>query len=100
MSGLLQGWSGIVMAYAAVQAPMIAGLARTRASFHKYMLAPIVAVPLTAVAAVGAAASSTLFAHLGFASHGLFQVSVATGISAVLGYAGGRAMAGEAVRRK
>jgi type IV secretory pathway TraG/TraD family ATPase VirD4 len=100
MSGFLQGWSGIVMAYAMVQAPMFAGLARTRANFHRYLMSPIAAAPLTAVAAVGAAASSSLFAQLGFASHGPLQLAFATGMSAVLGYAGGRALARTGVEQK
>jgi Type IV secretion-system coupling protein DNA-binding domain len=100
MSGFLQGWSGIVMAYAAVQGPMIAGLARTRANFDRYLLSPIIAAPLTAVAAIGAAASSTLFAQLGFASHGPLQLSFATGISGVLGYAGGRVLARSGAAQK
>jgi hypothetical protein len=93
MSGLLQGWSGIVMAYATVQAPMIAGLVRARAHLHQYLLSPIFAAPLTAVAAAGAAASSALLAGLGFAAHGPLQLSFAAGMSAVLGYAGGRVLA-------
>jgi Type IV secretion-system coupling protein DNA-binding domain len=100
MSGLLQGWPGIVIAYAAVQAPMIAGLARTRANLHQYLLSPIVAAPLTAVAAVGAATSSTLFAQFGFSSHGPLQMSLATGVSVVLGYAGGRVMARSGVEER
>jgi type IV secretory pathway TraG/TraD family ATPase VirD4 len=83
------GWSGIALAYAAVQIPMIAGLIRVRAQLHHYVLSPLVAAPLTAVAAVGAVASSSLLAHLGFASQGLVQLTVGAGLSAVLGYAGG-----------
>lgn len=80
----LHGWSGVAMAYAAVQAPMIAGLIRARASFQQYAIAPIAALPLTALAAVG----SALFAH-----HGAAHAVVAAGASAVLGYAGGRVLA-------
>jgi type IV secretory pathway TraG/TraD family ATPase VirD4 len=84
MSGALHGWSGILMGYAAVQGPMIAGLMRARANFQQYALSPIVAAPLTAVAAVGAAI---------IGSHGALQVAVAAGMSAVLGYAGGQVIA-------
>jgi hypothetical protein len=84
MSGFLHGWTGILMGYAAVQGPMVAGLARARASFQQYVFSPMVAAPLTAVAAVAAAT-------LGF--HGIVQVVAATGISAVLGYAGGKVIA-------
>jgi hypothetical protein len=88
-AALTHGWPGIALAYAAVQVPMIAGLIRARARVHHYFLSPLVAAPLTAVAAVGAAASSSLFAYLGFASHGLVQLTVGAGLGALLGYAGG-----------
>jgi hypothetical protein len=88
-AALMQGWSGIGLAYAAVQAPMIAGLIRVRAQFHHYLLSPLVAAPLTAVAAVGIAASNYALAHLGLAGHGMVQLIAATGLSAALGYAGG-----------
>jgi hypothetical protein len=76
MSAVLHGWTGILMGYAAVQGPMIAGLMRARASFQHYAVSPMVAAPLTAVAAAGAA-------MLG--SHGPLQVAVAAGMSALLG---------------
>src|SRR5579863_5771360 len=88
-AALMHGWSGIGLAYAAVQAPMIAGLIRVRAQFHHYVLSPLVAAPLTAVAAAGIAVSNYGLAHLGLAGHGVVQLIAATGLSAALGYAGG-----------
>jgi len=88
-AALTHGWSGIGLAYAAVQAPMIAGLIRVRAQFHHYLLSPLVAAPLTAVAAVGIAAANYGFPHLGLASHGIVQLIATTGLGAALGYAGG-----------
>src|ERR1700730_18368867 len=84
MSTLLHGWAGLLMGSAAVQGPMVAGLARARASFKQYVFSPMVAAPLTAVAAVAAAT-------VGF--QGSVQVVAATGISAVLGYTGGKVIA-------
>jgi type IV secretory pathway TraG/TraD family ATPase VirD4 len=81
--------TGIAVEYAAVQVPMIVGLIRSRARLHHYFLSPLVAVPLTAIAAVGGAATGSLFAHLGFASHSFAQLTVAAGLGALLGYAGG-----------
>ena len=85
---LLHGWSGIAVAYAAVQVPMIAGLIRARAQLHHYLLSPIVAVPLTGAAAAGIA----LLAH-----HGALQIVMGTGLCALLGYAGGKAAANSGV---
>ncbi|HEV7614198.1 MAG TPA: type IV secretion system DNA-binding domain-containing protein [Steroidobacteraceae bacterium] len=89
IDALTHGWPGIALGYAAVQVPMIAGLMRARARLHHYLLSPVIAAPLTAVAAAGIALSSSLLAHLGFASHGFVQLAVAVGFSAALGYAGG-----------
>jgi len=93
IGGLFEGWSGIGVAYAAVQVPMIAGLMRARADFHHYVLSPLVAAPLMAVTALGAAVSNPWLALLGFASHGPVPLALATGLSAVLGFSGGRAIA-------
>lgn len=84
MDAALHGWSGVALAYASVQAPMIAGLIRARASFQQYAIAPLAALPLTAIAAFGSAV---------FAAHGAAHAVLAAGASAVLGYAGGRVLA-------
>jgi type IV secretory pathway TraG/TraD family ATPase VirD4 len=90
MGGALHGWTGIAIAYTAVQAPMLAGLVRARAQLRHYLLSPIVAAPLTAAAAAAAAASSSWFTALGFSSQGPLQLAFAAGVSAAFGYAGGR----------
>ncbi|HME41221.1 MAG TPA: type IV secretion system DNA-binding domain-containing protein [Steroidobacteraceae bacterium] len=91
-AALMQGWPGFALAYAAVQAPMIVGLARSHAQWRHYLLSPAIAAPLTAAAAIGTAVSGSLLAHWGIAQHGLAQLVVGAGLSAVLGYAGGEAM--------
>ena len=93
MGGALQGWSGIAIAYAAVHAPMIAGMIRARANLRQFLLSPIAALPLTAAAAAAAAASSSCIALVGFAAHGPVQLAVSAGISAALGFAGGHVIA-------
>jgi type IV secretory pathway TraG/TraD family ATPase VirD4 len=90
---LTQGWSGLALAYTAVQGPMLAGLVRGRAEAHKFLTSPILAVPLTAVAGVGMAAAAPLLAGLGVAQHGLIQFGLSTAVSVAIGYAGGRAAA-------
>jgi type IV secretory pathway TraG/TraD family ATPase VirD4 len=91
MDAALHGWSGIAFAYAAVQVPMIAGLIRARATFQQYAIAPIAALPLTAVAAAGSAL---------IAPHGAAQAVLALGASALLGYAGGHVLASDAAADK
>jgi len=87
---LTHGWEGIATAYAAVQAPMIVGLIRARAQLRHFVLSPLVAVPLTGIAALGAAASNSLLTHLGMGYHDWLQLTVGTGLGAALGYAGGK----------
>ena len=94
----------VALAYTAVQAPMIVGLARGRSAFRHYLLSPLVAAPLTALVAGGIALSSAVLAHWGFAHHGFLQWTVGTGLSAFLGYSGGKSIAsvprkGEELRR-
>ncbi len=95
MIDVLHGWSGVALAYATVQAPMMASLIRERANFRQYAIAPFAALPLTALAAIG----SALFAY-----HGAAHAVLAAGASAVLGFAGGRVLArnaqGDKVHRR
>jgi type IV secretory pathway TraG/TraD family ATPase VirD4 len=99
MSGALHGWAGLVAAYTAVQVPMIAGLMRAHADWHRHLLSPMASVPLTAVAAIGAALANPLFAHLA-AYHAPVQAAVGLGFSAALGFAGGRVLAHAAATDK
>jgi type IV secretory pathway TraG/TraD family ATPase VirD4 len=91
-AALTHGWSGVVLTYTAVHAPMIAGVLRARGRLTHYMLSPIAAIPLTAVAAVGAVVSSACLGRLGVANHGLLQLTFAACLSATLGYAGGKVL--------
>jgi type IV secretory pathway TraG/TraD family ATPase VirD4 len=79
-AALTHGWSGLALTYTAVQVPMVAGLMRARAEFHHYVVSPLVAAPLTAVATVGL---------LAFGHHTFAQLIFGTGLTAALGYASG-----------
>ena len=96
MSALAQG-PVIAWLYTAVQAPMIVGLIHARARFHHYILSPVVAAPLTAIAAVGVAVSTS---WLGLGHVGWAQVALATGLGAVLGYSGGAGVTDSDEREK
>ena len=91
MDAALHGWSGAALAYAAVQGPMMVGLFRARAALRHYAIAPIAALPLTAVAAAGSAL---------FASHGSAHALLTGGAGVILGYAGGRVLVRGAVANK
>ena len=89
---LTQGWSGLAISYAAVQGPMLAGLARGRAKWHKFLLSPAIAAPLTVTVGVGMAMATPLMAGIGVAPPGVIPFAFAVSLSAAIGYAGGRAM--------
>ena len=93
-TALLHGWSGVVLAFTTVEAPLIAGLVRGRSAIRHYILSPLVAAPLTAIVAGGIALSSACLAHWGFAHHGLLQWTVGTGLGAYLGYSAAKASPG------
>ncbi|HEY1314604.1 MAG TPA: type IV secretion system DNA-binding domain-containing protein [Steroidobacteraceae bacterium] len=92
-AAITQGWSGIALGYAAVQVPMVAALVRARAKLHQFVLSPVFAVPLTAIAGVGIALSSSVLAHWGIAGDSATQLVFGAGCCAALGYAGGRKLA-------
>ncbi len=96
----MHGWLGIAFAYGAVQVPMVAGLIRARAAPRHYPLSPLIAAPLTAIAAAGAAMSSSLLGHLGFYPSGFLQLAMGAGIGATLGYSAGQVAAQSAAEKK
>ena len=88
-TAVTHGWSGIALAYGAVQGPMLAGLIRARAHWRYYLLSPVIAVPLTVAAAAGMAVATPLLTHVGVAAHGMLHLAIGIGLSGALGYAGG-----------
>jgi hypothetical protein len=77
VDGLTYGWSGLGLAFAAVQAPMLVGMIRARARIRQMLVSPLVAVPLTA--AVG----------IGLSLFGPQSTAAALGIGGALSVAGG-----------
>ena len=100
LEGLTHGWSGVVLAYAAVQLPMFAGLARGRGPWLSYLKSPALAAPLVAVAGVGVALAGPVLSHLGASPGGLAEFAFGAALSLTLGYAGGRVLAEDPARNK
>jgi len=92
INALLHGWSGIALAYGAVQAPMLVAMVRRAAAPWRLALAPLVAVPVMAAAGGGMAVAKPLMNSLGSAMS-LGQLLLGTAVSAGLGYASGRVLA-------
>jgi len=93
---LLHGWPGLLSAYTAVQAPLLAGLMQRRAPLRKLLLSPLVAAPMTVVAGAGMAAATGFLSTLGLVHGGLLQLSAGIAFSATLGYLTGCALARKA----
>lgn len=90
---LTQGWWGLATGYAAVAAPMFAGLLRGRAPLRKLLLSPVTAVPVTMAAAAGVALVNSLTHSLGISSGGVLELAVGTAVAAGIGYASGMKLA-------
>ncbi len=90
---LTHGWPGLTLAYGSVQAPMWAGLARGRAALGRWLASPVLGAAVTAGLGVGIAAVGAVLQAWGPVSE-LLRVASAAGLSAVTGYAAGRALAG------
>jgi hypothetical protein len=89
---LLHGWPGLLSAYGAVQAPMLAGMLRARAPWPRLLFSPIAAAPLTVAVGVGMALAAPLLQ--GVSSGAVFGAQVIAGAAAgaALGYAAGRTL--------
>jgi hypothetical protein len=87
---LTQGWHGAVLAFASVQAPMLAALAQARAGWRHWLLAPFVSVPATLAASLGSSLLCPALGHFGLAASGLAQLTIGLGVCLGTGYAAGR----------
>jgi len=85
MSAWLHGPHALLLGYTAIQAPMFAALVQARARLQQFALSPLVAVPLTLIAGLGASASESLVTHSGLV--------VGLALGAALGYEGGKSLA-------
>ncbi len=89
---LLHGWPGLLSAYGAIQAPMLAGMLRARAPWPRLLVSPVVAAPLTAALGVGMALAAPLLRGIGSGAALEAQVITGLGASIALGYAAGRVL--------
>ena len=93
LDALAQGTVGLYAAYAAVQAPMLAGLARSGARLRDYLKSPLLAVPATALVGIAASFGRSLIASAGLGDAAALTFAASVALSGALGYAGGRWLA-------
>src|SRR5579862_8681228 len=88
MSSLLQGPATLLLAYGAVEVPLLAGLIQGRASLGKLAVSPLLAVPLTALAGAALNFIEPELRSLGL----LVQVTGGLSVCAGVGYGTARWM--------
>jgi len=91
LATLTHGTSGLLLGYAAVELPLLAGLRRERAPASKWLLSPLAAVPATLAAGIGMSVIGSSLQAIGF-GEALTSV-VGVGVFAGVGYISGRAYA-------
>jgi len=97
LTALTHGVSGAAFAYASVQVPMWLGSWRGGAPLGKLIYSPYVALPLTAVTALGTAAAGPWLSGIGVAEESLLRLTLQTALSAGIGYAAGATLAKKAL---
>jgi hypothetical protein len=90
---LTHGTTGLVLAYGSVLVPLLVGLLQGRAPVDKLLLSPLLAMPVTLIAAIALALINTLLVGLGSGGESAFQVSLGVVVSAAIGYGAGRLVA-------
>lgn len=89
----LRGWTGLVLDFAAVQAPMWAVMSRARAEWRAFLASPVLAGSLMVTAGIGMSLASPLLHAANIASGGLTEYALGAGLGGLLGYVGGRVLA-------
>jgi type IV secretory pathway TraG/TraD family ATPase VirD4 len=94
ITSIAQGTSGLVLGYAAVAAPMAAGMVRNGASWRRLAAAPVYALPVMLGAGIAMSAASGLAAAAGLWSAGsASSIGLGTAAMAGIGYVAGRRLA-------
>jgi type IV secretory pathway TraG/TraD family ATPase VirD4 len=91
---LTHGGTGLALALAAVEVPLLAGMLRARAPLARLLCSPFLALPLAAAAGAGLAALRPLLAGAGLAASGWSQLVLGGALTAVASYAFGRTQGG------
>jgi type IV secretion system coupling TraD/TrwB family protein len=82
---ITHGWSGLGLAYLAVQAPMLAAMIRARASLPRLLLSPALAAPVTLVAGAGLALLAPVSAGMALAVGGAVSVGLGYAVGRIIG---------------
>jgi type IV secretory pathway TraG/TraD family ATPase VirD4 len=93
MSALTHGTSGLVLAYLAVEVPLLVTLIRRRVASRRILTSAVLAAPLTVATEIGIALINPLVRGLGIRGGSLLEIAVGVAASVAVGWATGRAIA-------
>jgi hypothetical protein len=93
VSSLTHGWSGLMLAYAAVEGPLAATLIRRGVEFGRVFVSAALAVPLTVAAGIGTMIVNPLVHNFGVTRGSFLESAIGVGVYAGMGYAAARALA-------
>jgi type IV secretory pathway TraG/TraD family ATPase VirD4 len=86
------GTPALIFAYAVTGVPMVIGLLQQRATFHRILTSPLIAIPVTIVAAIAWTIVHSLWAHAGTLPPVIVVYVTATVFLAAVGYMAGTLM--------
>jgi hypothetical protein len=85
----MHGWPELLLAYANVQGPLLAGLLRSRAGWRQLVVSPMIALPVTLFCGATLAVAQPLLSSVGVASGSALELWLGVGFTAVTGFAAG-----------
>ena len=93
LNAATHGSLGFGVAYTFMLVAIVVGLVHARASWGKLLLSAVIAVPMTVFAGLVIALTSPLLRIFGIGSESVLQLVFGMAMTAVTGYAAGRALA-------
>ncbi|HEY0339198.1 MAG TPA: type IV secretion system DNA-binding domain-containing protein, partial [Steroidobacteraceae bacterium] len=87
------GIRGLELAYTLMLVSILVGLAHARASWSKFLLSALIAVPAIALAGLVISVTSPLLRACGVSNDGVVQLLFGVAVMTAIGYAAGRALA-------
>jgi hypothetical protein len=93
LHALTHGTRGLELAYSLVLVTMVTGLIHTRAPWRKLLQSALVAVPVTLLAGLAVALTSSFLQELGLGAASVLQLLFGVAVTATIGYLAGRLMA-------
>ena len=87
---LLRGWSGLVLDFATVQAPMWVTMVRRRAQLRAFAASPLLASAIMVATGVGISLAEPALRAMHVAGGGLMEFAIGGGVGGFVGHCGGR----------